>query len=205
MKIIARIGLFFLVSVAFAQPPDTLWMRTYGEQGRYEECRSIFAIDNSNVIIAGSVQIDTSESIHGLIRSVDSTGGVLWEYDYPHGHPTAFYSGTSLGNDRIFVCGRNANMAYIMCINSIGDTVWTRTINANNIYRATSLFLTSSDQLMVIGLQDSPVDGRTGSFLAALDEFGQVLWIQSYFRVQSLTTLVLSHIGSGQRRYCLDT
>jgi hypothetical protein len=135
----ALIPLLILASLTFAQPPDTLWTRTYGTD-ETEEAFGCVAMEDGGFVFAGISGNPGLENERVYVVRVDSFGDTLWtkrfgEFRSIPGHPGRYWGaysmcrasdgglaltgyGEFLGDLSIYV--------FLLKMSSDGDSLWTR-------------------------------------------------------------------------------
>ena len=170
-----------LYSLLFAGAPDTLWTRTYG--GALEDRGySVQQTNDGGFIIVGTTKsFGAGEADVYLIRT-NSGGDTLWTRTYG-GVDNDFARSVQQTSDGGFVIsgwtsnfGAAGTDVYLIKINSIGDTVWTKTYDrAANDY-GYSVQQLSDEGFIVSGFTSAEDD----VYLIRTDHNGDTLWTKTY-------------------------
>ena len=105
---------------------------------------------------------------------------LAWERTYGTGKA---YSVISSDIDEYWVIGRGYGTfhdAYIICINSIGDTLWTRKFGGSNIQGVSGICRTASGDYIIAGADRNPGTYDGGIYIARISSTGVLLWQRSY-------------------------
>jgi len=140
---ITPVILAICVVAAWAQPPDTLWTRTYGDVN-FDAGNSGMQTADGGYIAVGRTDLAQPEGTEIYLVKMASNGDTLW---------TKFIGGdgTQVGNfvrqtaDGGYIIAGYTNLgvsnnAYVIKTNSAGDTAWTKTFGTT----------TSDDQFFCI-------------------------------------------------------
>jgi len=141
---------------------DTIWDKTYGGIG-WEAGNCVLETSDGGYIITGYANPPISEYGYDLwIFKTDSLGEILWSKTY--GSDTTQESGSwviETSNHEFLLVG-NRQIKYgtspdiwILKINSLGDTLWTKTIGGTYAELAYSLLETNTNEYLVLGWTDS--------------------------------------------------
>ena len=141
---------------------DTIWTKTYGGIG-WEGGNCVLENSDGGYIITGFANPPISEYGYDLwVFKTDSIGEVLWSKTF--GTDTTQESGSWIieTSNREFILVGNRQVKYgaspdiwILKINSLGDTLWTKTIGGTYSELAFSLLETNSNEYLVLGWTDS--------------------------------------------------
>lgn len=178
LKRIVFVGISLLITLSFAQAPDTLWTKTYGgtdHDGGYSLCETL----DGGFIITGYSRSFTPGIC--LIKT-DINGDTLWTRIFET--PPLCRGGSSVQqtSDRGYiVVGENVRPFYLTDIyliktDSLGDTLWTRLIGGRN-HDFSPCVVESSDSCYVfIWNTVSPNNIK----LSKYDAEGNFQWMKGY-------------------------
>ncbi len=184
----------FLCSVVFfsliffsllnAQVPDTLWTRTFGEAD-WDFGRSIAQIDSSHYIIAGySHSFGNGYEVY-LIK-IDQNGDSLWTKTYggPNDDEVFDIKRTPSGN--LIIAGWTSSYgsglrdAYLLHMDSDGDTFWSQTYGGSARDIAFAILPTIDDGFILAGETRSSGSGLSDLYLVKTNAQGDSLWAKTF-------------------------
>ncbi len=181
---------------------DTLWTKSLGGKDN-EVANSIQQTTDGGYIVAGwtySIDGDVTGN-HGFndywIVKLNSTGDILWtkslggndddraysiQQTTDDGYIVAGYSRSNNGD----VTGNHGDYDYwVAKLNSIGDTLWTKSLGGNDFDLAYSIQQTTDDGYIVAGgsfSKNYDVSGNHGKYdfwVVKLNSTGDILWTKS--------------------------
>jgi hypothetical protein len=141
------------------------WQKKYNGNGYYSVGGDIIELDNDGYIIVGQTQTLSGYTDLWFLKA-DSEGDTLWSVT--HGGSNHDYGGIIvptvdnnyliLGNTRSFSTG-DWDM-WLLKLDSIGDTVWTKTYGSNDNEKAEDIVKASDDGFIITGTitDDNQVD-----------------------------------------------
>lgn len=166
---------FILTSFAYAQAPDTLWTRTYGQPDRIAECWGAVATPDGGLITAGTITDPGYLSRLYLVK-INPDGDTLW---------TATYSERTAGRaicasqDGGFLAAAyyvtSEVYPYLVKVDSLGNEIW------SNIYESWGAAILRSCK--PVGEDGYILAGFTyteNALLVRIDSTGDVMWYR-YF------------------------
>jgi hypothetical protein len=146
---------------------DTLWTKTYGGTTSNVCAWAITPTLNGNFIIAGDIYLgpfgNSPYNILYLLK-INSSGDTLWSktYGIQQNEQATAITPTSDGN--FIVAGYTSRSdfignedAYLLKINSSGDTLWTKIYGGSNRYNIDAITPTKNGNFIVTGTLDSNV------------------------------------------------
>ncbi len=163
--------------IKFNESGDTVWTRKINNDD-YSNGTEIIQTSDGNFLACGSQGMSDNGTSDAMIVKIDPGGQVIWEREYDRfGYNEGFSSIKEIAPDEYvaagfasdnLVSGEN-DFAYVMKINSTGDTLWTRIDNpeAGNISETIQDLDISPEPGIVLGGNINNV-----FFLAKLDEYG---------------------------------
>jgi hypothetical protein len=178
------ICLFFVLAVftasAFAQPPDTLWTKTYSDSVNLKCANAIKTSDGGYALIGtakyGAMQFGQIAAI-----KTDSNGAVQWQRRY----------GT-MGNDQGLSIAQLSDSGYLVAgatgispwrhgvvsrLNANGDQLWIQTVSEINASEIKHAAFTADGGVAFTG----KVESHSGDvFLAKADGNGTFEWSHTY-------------------------
>jgi hypothetical protein len=164
---------------------DTLWTRTYGGPGLDAGQSIQQTSDHGYVIAALTMSFDARNQKIWIIKT-DSLGDTLW---------TRFFGGDSISSSAwaqqttdggYFVAGWTCLYAptpqtYLIKTDSVGDTLWTRTIGGRSYFTEgrTGQQVNDGGYIVAGGCQDTTT-GNIDVYLAKTDANGDTLWTRTF-------------------------
>lgn len=164
---------------------NVLWYKTYGEAYGQRGFQVKETYDGG-YIIGGWDRIDGSaNSISFHLIKTNSVGDTLWTRTYP-GEGGARLAGVAVEQtlDSSYVAVGNispsstATYIYVMKTNSIGDTLWTKTIDYPGTGEAKDIEIANNGNIVISGWTTST--GCQAYILIELDQNGNIVWLKNY-------------------------
>jgi hypothetical protein len=164
---------------------DSLWTKTYGGTG-WDGATSLRPTADSGYVIAGHTSSLGAGEYDGWLLKVDASGETLW---------TKTYGGT--GTDRTYSVAVTSDGGFILTgfydlsgplggdlwlvrTDSMGDTVWTRTLPAPGHDAGYWVEETEDGGYIVVGATSSFGAGNYDLWLLRFDARGDTLWTKTY-------------------------
>lgn len=162
---------------------DSLWTKTYGGSNIEYGLDIAKTHDSALVIVGTTYSIDTAGNVY--LMKINLQGDTLWTKSYGG----IDYDGAGSINgtrDSGFIIsgathsfGLNNTDVYLIKINSIGDTLWTKTYGGTGT-ESGAVEETSDSGYIFTGLTDSFGAGYFDMYVFKTDYFGNVLWSKTY-------------------------
>jgi hypothetical protein len=164
---------------------ETLWTRTYGGPGMDEGWSIRQTSDHGYVIAASTMSFGAGNRKIWLIKT-DSMGDTLW---------TRLFGGDSISccgwaqqttDGGYFVAGWTNSYSptpqpYLIKTNSVGDTLWTRTIGSQGYFaEGMSGQQVKDGGYIVVGGCEDTTTGNIDVYLARTDANGDTLWTRTF-------------------------
>lgn len=140
--------------------------------------------DNGYIIAATSNSFGNGGYDAMLIKR-DSFGNYEWQKTYGGNDWDFAYDVVQTFDSGYVFCGETYNNTngysdvYVVKTNSIGDTVWTRTVGGTLIDKGNALIQTSDSNIVVAGLKNTLSDS-TQAYVLKFDKNGDLLWDSVY-------------------------
>lgn len=174
-----------LCSFQYAQPPDTLWTRTYG--GAHDDAGSsvIKTVDNGYLVTGTTASFGAGDRDIYVVKT-DSMGNTQWTKTYGG---TGLEIGTSAQQtlDYGFIItgwtesfGAGSCDIYVVRIDSLGDTLWTRTYGGANAEYGNCVQHADDGLYVIVGSTYSFGAGGSDVYLLMIDDSGNVIWAKTY-------------------------
>ncbi len=164
---------------------DTLWTKEIGTSTDRELAYNMIQLPNGNLVITGSVNQPPTGDPDALIVCTDNSGNVIWQKKY--GGPqndvatNAIYDGS-----HIIVCGRTESFgagnadAWLLKLNTSGDTVWTKTYGGNEFDDAWSIQVTDNHYYFTGGTYSFANGQFDDAWVVKTDTAGKEIWHKEY-------------------------
>ena len=169
----------------FGQPvPDTLWTLTYGGIGM-ERAFDVDATSDGGLIVAGGQASSTDGIPDMLFVKVAAEGSVEWAVNYGEGAEEAFEvcqtsdgGYVAAGYTTAGCVGQDLGNAYIVRLNSDGDSLWTRVYNFGTVDDLYGVVELDDGSIVVAGSTIVENPTSVDPFLIKLDADGNHVWTQ---------------------------
>lgn len=174
--------LFIMAGCVLAQPPDTLWTHLYGGNSWDDGFGGAPDQSGGFVIVGQTQSFGLSGANAYLVRTSGLNGDTVFtrwyggsasdQFSDVHTSPTRTLA---VGSTSSF--GANPSNAYLVCINGIGDTIWTRTINLGGSEAA--LAVDYGTDYFVAGWEQA-TGGQPNLMVTKVTDSGTVLWTSTF-------------------------
>jgi hypothetical protein len=175
-----------LLSVsALAQPPDTLWTRTYGGSD-VDLAYSVQQTADGGYIVAGYTNSFGASYYDFYLVKTNSSGDTLWTRTYGGDSDEHAYSVRQTTDGGYIVAGETMSSgagdydAYLVKTDAQGDTLWTRTYGGSSTDWAYSVQQTADGGYIVAGNTVSFGAGGADFYLVKTNSQGDTLWTRTY-------------------------
>ncbi|MBM3324252.1 MAG: hypothetical protein FJY66_01140 [Calditrichaeota bacterium] len=164
---------------------DTLWTRTYG--GSYwDEACSVQQTADSGYIVAGWTESFGAGSSDFYLVKTNSQGDTLWTRTYGGNNGDWANSVQQTADGGYVVAGYTSSFGagshdfYLVRMNSLGDTLWTRTYGGSSWEQAFSVRQTSDSGYIIAGTTYSFGAGEIDFYLVKTNSSSDTLWTRTY-------------------------
>ena len=174
-----------LTTFLIAQSPDTLWTRTYGGAS-HDVGKAIRICSDSGYIICGATSSFGSGGWDVYLVRTDDKGDTLWTrtyggFDNDEGGDVAL---TPDGGYIIagYTCsfGAGGRDVYVVRVDSVGDTLWTRTYGGLSDDEANAIQPTPDGGYVICGTTYSFGTRLGDVYLLKMDSLSDTLWSCTY-------------------------
>jgi hypothetical protein len=182
-KFIMLIALSALFSPCTAQPPDTLWTRSYGGSSWDLGFEAQQTTDGGYIVVGYTISYGAGEEDVYLIKT-DGEGNRIWQRTYggysvdrgysvkptaDGGYIIAGYSYSFGGNSDVYLIKTNAN----------GEQIWQHTLGRNSYEEGRCVQLTSDGGYIIVGRTHPYGSGNYDVYLVKADADGNLTWQRS--------------------------
>jgi hypothetical protein len=160
-----------------------MWTQTYGKV-YYDEGWSVCPTSDGGYIVTGDVGLADGSRL--WVIKTDSLGDLTWMKEYQHGDDS---HGISVGitTDSCYIVtgytynpGNSSTDIWLLKIDSLGDTIWTRMYGGNNMDRGFSVRETPDGGFVIAGITWSYGNGYQDIYIVKTDSLGDTLWTRTY-------------------------
>jgi hypothetical protein len=163
---------------------DTLWTRTYGGNDGWHVGHSVKQTSDGGYIVAGNIGISTVEDAYLL--KTDSMGDSLWAKTYRSDDWEGIESVQQTTDGGYILIGTKAynytdEDFYLLKTDSMGDSLWAKTIRGSNCEYAKSGQQTTDGGYIIAGCISycfTTLDRDV--YLIKTDSLGDTLWTRTY-------------------------
>ncbi|MDD5087635.1 MAG: T9SS type A sorting domain-containing protein [bacterium] len=164
---------------------DSLWTRTYGG-GNVEEAFSIEQTTDGGNVVAGRTMSFGAGYYDFYVVKTDNLGDTLWTRTYGGSSWDWAYSVQQTEDGGYIVAGHTESFGagstdiYMVKVDSLGDTLWTRTYGGSDWDDVFSVQQTTDGGYVVAGYTYSFVTGSEDFYLVKTNSQGDTLWTRTY-------------------------
>ena len=166
---------------------NQLWSKTFGGGQNDYPVQMFSQTDNSVIILASSV-LPGGGNYSTWILKIDSNGDTLWTKKYAGEFSQSPIMMVLQSNGSILILGSKASYeplsrweaAWLMKINSFGDTLWTKTYRGIGMDSPLRALLQLDGSTLILGFADSSGNGDGELGLMKINSFGEPLWTKTY-------------------------
>ena len=185
MKSLTIVLLLLVTTLTFAQPPDTIWTRTYGGDGD-DEAYSVQQTPDGGYIVAGKTESYGAGGRDFYLVKINSEGDTLWTRTYGGGSYDEAWSVQRTADEGYIVAGVTTSFGagnedcYLVKTDGEGNALWTRTYGGIGDDEAWSVQQTIDGGYILAGFTASFGAGSFDFYLVKTDSLGSVVWAHTY-------------------------
>lgn len=168
-----------------AQPPDTLWTKTYGGAANDIGYSVQQTLDGGYIIVGETHSFGAGDADVWLLKT-DENGDTVWTHTYGGDSADIGYSVQQTADSGYIIAGETrsfgagGNDVYLIKTNSLGDTLWIKTYGGKGPDMGCSVQQTSDSGYIVVGWT-RPFPGSTRDYLLIkTNALGDTLWTRIY-------------------------
>jgi hypothetical protein len=164
---------------------DTQWTRTFGGT-RDDIGSSVRQTSDGGYVVAGATLSFGAGNYDVYLVKTDAAGGTPWTRTYGGSNDDKGTSVVETRDSGYVIVGFTASFGagnydyYLLNINPVGDTQWTRTFGGANSDQSYSVCQTSDGGYVAAGNADSYGAGSSDVYLVRTDAAGDSLWTRTY-------------------------
>ncbi|NQS97470.1 MAG: hypothetical protein HQ591_03365 [candidate division Zixibacteria bacterium] len=164
-----------------AQPPDTLWMRTYVD-GSTSVGYDVRQTDDDGFIATGMTHYSTQPGDVYLVKT-DPYGDVEWTRTYDWNIWSVGYSVRQTDDGGYIIAGyicinAPSSEIYLIKTDDQGDTLWTKVYGTDNYDIAEEIQQTTDGGYIIAGSIEDDVNYVSSAFLLKTDANGDSVWMR---------------------------
>jgi hypothetical protein len=164
---------------------DTIFVKTYGGTST-DEGNDVQQTTDGGFILVGNTESFGAGSNDVYLIRTDSLGDTLWTKAYGGTNDDEGNSveqtidGGFIITGTTFSFGAGYNDVYLIKTNSIGDTMWTKTIGGIGFETGNSIEKTNDGGYIICGSTSSYGAGGEDVFLIKIDSIGSLTWSKTF-------------------------
>jgi uncharacterized delta-60 repeat protein len=168
-----------------AQPPDSLWSRTFGGSDQ-DFAYSVQQTVDGGYVVAGRTYSFGAGFGDLYVVKTDGAGDPLWVHTYGGSNDDYAYSVQQTGDGGYVVAGNTRSFGagsadfYVVKTDGAGDTLWTRAYGGNNSDEAYSVQQTADGGYIIGGETRSFGLTYYDFYLVKTNDSGDTLWTRRY-------------------------
>jgi hypothetical protein len=185
---------------------DTLWWKNYG--GEYDDrAYSVAKTSDAGYIMAGFTEVDTTDPDIYIVKT-DSDGVMEWQKTYrAPGLDTVFCIRQTADGGYVAVgyttsFGAGKSDVYLLILDSLGDTIWTRTYGGTENDEGHGVLETSDGGYIIAGSSSSMGGSWDEVYIVKIDGSGVVKWERIYGGLYGDRALCISSTSDGGYIVC---
>ena len=164
---------------------DTLWTRTYGDTA-INRLYALELTDDGGYVLAGSMSYTTPDyNYDAWIVRIAANGDTLWTRTYGGNGHQSVYCIESTGDGGFIMGGEwhtgdDPQDAWLVRIDSNGDTLWTRCYGGDGYDEIRKIRHTSDGGFVMVGYNKPSATERHDTWLVRIDNMGDTLWTRTF-------------------------
>jgi hypothetical protein len=173
-----------LLTVAGAQPPDTLWTQTFGGTN-YDEGYDVQQTADGGYILTGVNNSFGAGGQDGYLVRTDAAGDTIWTRTFGGSSSDYGYDVKPTQDGGFIVAGGTSSYGaggkdvYLLKYNASGDTTWTRTYGGGLNDYGWNVQQTPDWGYIIAGETYSYGAGASDVYLIKTDQLGNETWTQT--------------------------
>jgi hypothetical protein len=168
-------------SMAVAQPPDSLWSRTYGGDS-FDACFSVQQTLDGGYILGGNTYSFGAGGSNFWLVKTDANGDSLWSRTFGGSNDERCYSIQQTSDSGYILAGSTESFGagyqdfWLVKTNAYGDSLWSRTFGGSAYDWCYSVRQTSDGGFVLAGVTVSFGGGYEDFWLVKANAYGDSLW-----------------------------
>jgi uncharacterized delta-60 repeat protein len=185
-KRIKTISILIFISLnLIAQPPDTLWTKTFGGPD-WEAAYSVQQTTDGGFIVAGQTNSYGTGGNDMYLIKTDDMGDILWTRTYGSPGSENAYSVQQTLDGGYILAGKTTAVnggspdVYLVKTNDSGDTLWTRTYGGEDDDDANSVIQTDDGYYITVGNTRSYGQGNSDFYFVETSPAADTVWDDTF-------------------------
>ncbi|MGB3477792.1 MAG: T9SS type A sorting domain-containing protein [bacterium] len=168
----------YFITISFAQAPDTLWTRAFGDAYR-DQAFEVQQTSDGGYIMCGFLSSTQTWSYNVYLIKTDSLGNKIWAVDYGGADDDIGYSVCETSDGGYIASGSTMSFgvgwreAFLLRLNANGDTLWTKSYGWTNAQNTAYTVRETPDSCFL--LVGSTI---AKTLLIKTDTNGDTLWLR---------------------------
>lgn len=170
---------------------NLVWFKSIGDDNVIEGAQSISIANNgTGYVLAGYKNNFDTSSYNFFIVKTDGNGDTVWTRTLGGSNLDMAHSIDTTADDAYIIAGETYSYGaggrdfYVVKMNDMGDTVWTRTFGGTNDDWANYVYVDRNNNIVVIGTTFSYGSGGSDVYIVYLNPLGDTIWTKAYGTVQ---------------------
>lgn len=181
------------------------WIKKYGGE-KNDKCSHIEKTKDHGYIICGTTESFGKGDKDAWLIKTDSLGDTLWTKTFGNPKENGAYYVQQSSDGGFILCGYTFPKRsfwepdsdfWIIKTDSLGDTLWTKTIGENRNEVATSIIETPDSGFLFCGTIKNYNSSTKNTCIIKLDQNGNELWRKKYEKTRKDPALILSMAING--------
>ncbi len=179
------VALLVAAGMAAAQPPDTLWMRTYGG-ANIDIGHDVQQTADGGFIVAGYTRSYGPSGRNVWLVKTDSAGEMEWSEAYGGNNDDEGHAVWQASDGGYIVAGHTKSFGaggmdvYLVRTDASGNELWSTTFGGPNDDEAYSVLETDDGGIVLAGVTSSYGAGSRDMWLIKTDAAGNPLWTRTH-------------------------
>jgi hypothetical protein len=166
---------------------DTVWTRTYGDTGSYDDrCNSVALTSDGGFVMAGYTNGHGAGGWDFYVVKVDSEGDTLWTGTYGGSSGEEAFCVQETSDRGFIIAGYTSSFGagnqdfYVVRTDPTGTSIWERTYGGFDHDYAKCVKETPDGGFIIVGSTASFGAGFTDCYIVRTDASGDTLWTRAY-------------------------
>ena len=166
---------------------DTVWTRTYGDTGSYDDrCNSVALTSDGCFVMAGYTNGHGAGGWDFYLVKVDADGDTVWTRTYGGSSGEEAFCIQQTSDEGFIIAGYTTSFGagnqdfYVVRTDPMGNTLWERTYGGYDHDYAKCVKETPDSGFIIVGSTASFGAGFTDCYIVRTDATGDTLWTRAY-------------------------